>query len=114
MSDFTDRHGDTRFTDIDDTSEAPKAFDRAGYYENVDGKRLFLFNASGLRDSAKGFPKRRIIQALVEAGALTQSGYGSEKAVNRRTPGGGQAKLYHVDPEKLSQPINNPSQEKCL
>jgi putative DNA primase/helicase len=51
VSDFIDRHGDSRFSEKD-TYEPPKfgVKDRAGWWtRNDEGKLLYLFTAGGLR-----------------------------------------------------------------
>jgi putative DNA primase/helicase len=59
ISDFIDRHGDSRFSDIDWSEPVRNKFnqgrpitrDRAGYWKDTPEGRLFLFTASGLREA---------------------------------------------------------------
>jgi putative DNA primase/helicase len=108
ISDFIDVNRDSRFSDINWTynpeisEEPPRVHKRAGYWEDVGDERIFLFNAEGLREATKGFDFRRVLRALDDAQAFTQTGYGPEKAKKRDLPdGGGQGKLYHINPAKL-------------
>jgi putative DNA primase/helicase len=117
VSDFIQRHRDTRFTDIKtrtyiDTDgrgnqtvkkceDQPRAYDRAGYWEDISSLRAYLFTKDGLREATLGFDFGRVLRALEEAEAFSDKGYGNEKAKKRWLPDGGQAKLYHINPEKL-------------
>jgi hypothetical protein len=74
--------------------------DRAGCWKNTPEGRLFLFTASGLREAADNFEKRRVLQTLKTCDALTKTG-GNEKATPERTPDGRVVKLYWIDPEAL-------------
>ena len=108
ISDFIDRHGDSRFSDIDWSEPVQSKFnqgrpiirDRAGYWKDTPEGRLFLFTASGLREAAGNFEKRRVLQTLKTCDALTKTG-GNEKATPERTPDGRVVKLYWIDPEAL-------------
>lgn len=110
ISNFIARHRDTRFTDIDETSESiekrseQKAYNRAGFYENEVGKRYYLFEAYALKEAAHGFSTVRIVRALRQAGAFwpAHTKDTGEAAKKRRLPSGALGpKFYHIDPEKL-------------
>ena len=77
-------------------------YNRAGYWEEIGNKKIVLFTSGGVREATQGFDFSRVLRALEEAGALYDTGSDGEKAKKRRLPGGGNAKLYHVDPEKLA------------
>jgi putative DNA primase/helicase len=87
------------------TDEQPKAYDRAGYWEDTAEGRIFLFTKDGLREATRGYDFNRVLRALDEAGAFYVKGYGKEKAKKRDLPDGGQAKLYHINPKKLEPDI---------
>ena len=53
--DFIDKHGSSRFSDVDAAEVDAKVFNRAGYWELMAGKRLYLFNKSALIEAAHGF-----------------------------------------------------------
>ncbi len=48
VQDFVDKHGSSRFSDVDDPTVDSKVFNRAGYWETIGAKRLYLFNKSAL------------------------------------------------------------------
>ena len=95
--DFIDKHGSSRFSDVDDHAPDAKVFNRAGYWELVGSKRLYLFNKSALVEAAHGYGLSRVVKALEGAGAI--AGRDTErKTKNYRLPGGGQSRLYVIDP----------------
>lgn len=98
--DFIDKHGSSRFSDVDDQTPDTKVFNRAGYWELVGTNRLYLFNKPALIEAAHGYGLTRIIKALEGANALADHDNG-RKTKNYRLPGGGQARLYVVDPEAM-------------
>jgi putative DNA primase/helicase len=105
------RHGDTRFTDIRGRDEFDaktpqsqyQARDRAGYWEQENDRRIYLFTNDALREATTGQDFNRVLRALDEAGAFSKNGTNGtkEKAKVRKIPTGGTARLYHIDPEKL-------------
>jgi len=98
--DFIDKHGSSRFSDVDDQTPDTKVFNRAGYWELIGAKRLYLFNKSALVEAAHGHGLSRVIKALEGAGAVARRD-NERKTKNYRLPGGGQARLYVVDPEVM-------------
>lgn len=104
--DFIDKHGSSRFSDVDAPEVDAKVFNRAGYWEVVAAKRLYLFNKSALTEAAHGHGLTRIIKALEGANALADRN-NERKTKNYRLPGGGQARLYVVDPEALDSEVAN-------
>lgn len=95
--DFIDKHGSSRFSDVDDHALDAKVFNRAGYWELIGTKRLYLFNKSALVEAAHGYGLSRVVKALEGAGAI--AGRDTErKTKNYRLPGGGQSRLYVIDP----------------
>lgn len=104
--DFIDKHGSSRFSDVDAPEVDAKVFNRAGYWALLAGKRLYLFNKSALIEAAHGYGLTRIIKALEGANALADRN-NERKTKNYRLPGGGQARLYVVDPEALDTEVAN-------
>ena len=98
--DFIDKHGSSRFSDVNDQTPDTKVFNRAGYWELAGTKRLYLFNKSALTEAAHGHGLSRVIKALEGAGVLTLHDH-DRKTKNYRLPGGGQSRLYVVDPEAM-------------
>ncbi|MEA9996309.1 DUF927 domain-containing protein [Pseudomonas sp. 10B1] len=101
--DFIDKHGSSRFSNVDDQTVDAKVFNRAGYWETVGQKRLYLFNKSALVEAAHGFGLTRVIKALEVGGALAKhdTDRDSRKTKKYRIPAGGSARLYVIDPEVM-------------
>ena len=101
--DFIDKHGSSRFSDVDAPEVDAKVFNRAGYWEVVAGKRLYLFNKSALTEAAHGHGLARVVKALEGAGAIAKhdTDRDSRKTKKYRIPGGGSARLYVIDPEAM-------------
>lgn len=97
--DFIDKHGSSRFSDVDDPMPDTKVFNRAGYWEAVGYKRLYLFNKSALVEAANGYGLSRVVKALEGAGVLAKrdTDRESRKTKKYRLPGNGSARLYVVD-----------------
>ena len=95
--DFIQRHGDSRFSDADSTEDQRAAMvrDRAGWWRDTRTGRMYLFNASGLRDALKGFDFGRALDAMQEAGLIEAPGAGGERAKFMRINGSG-GKFYPV------------------
>ena len=101
IQDFVDKHGSSRFSDVDAPDIDAKVFNRAGYWEAVGGKRLYLFNKSALIEAAHGFGLSRVVSAIEAAGALAKhdTDRESRKTKKYRTPGNSSGRLYVVDLE---------------
>ncbi len=101
--DFIDRHGSSRFSDIQDSTEDIKVFNRAGYWEILPcGKRLYLFSKSGLNEAAPGYGLSRVVMALDAVGAIAKRDTDRKRNTKKqRLPGGGSSGLYFLDPEKM-------------
>jgi putative DNA primase/helicase len=107
---FIQKHGSSRFSDIDwkpwvnvhgDEEKEPVVYNRAGYWEEINGERMFLFTPEGLREAIQPYDFNRALKALDEVGAFYVTGTGSEKAKRHRTPDGHNPRLYHINPAKL-------------
>lgn len=100
--DFIDKHGSSRFSDVDASEVDAKVINRAGYWEVVAGKRLYLFNKSALTEAAHGYGLARVVKALEGAGAIAKrdNDRDSRKTKNYRI-GGRSARLYVIDPDAM-------------
>ncbi|WP_433738207.1 DUF927 domain-containing protein [Pseudomonas putida] len=100
---FIDKHGSSRFSDVDAPEVDAKVFNRAGYWEVVAGKRLYLFNKSALTEAAHGHGLTRVVKALESAGAIAKhdTDRDSRKTKKYRLPAGGSARLYAIDPDAM-------------
>ncbi|HFL7939740.1 TPA: DUF927 domain-containing protein [Pseudomonas putida] len=101
--DFIDKHGSSRFSDVEEQTPDTKVFNRAGYWEVVGAKRLYLFNKSALTEAAHGHGLARVVKALEGAGALAKhdTDRDSRKTKKYRLPAGGSARLYVIDPDAM-------------
>lgn len=97
---FLERHGDSRFSDW--TTDNAQVRDRAGWWKDEDGGRVYLFNADGLREALRGFDFRRALDLLEEAGALPPKQANGERARPMRI-GDRVAKLYPVNANRLAE-----------
>lgn len=99
VSDFIDRHGDSRFSSIEGSADIVR--DRAGWWKPDGDRRRYLFTPGGLRDAVKGYDISRALKALDDAGAIADRDYG-EKSKKTHVPDLGEKKrLYHIAPEKI-------------
>jgi putative DNA primase/helicase len=99
LSDFIDRHSDSRFSNIDGSSDIVR--DRAGYWRQDGDRRLYLFTSSGLREATKGYDLLRVLTALDKAKALAATDL-DKRSKKTRDPNGRAVPLYHIDPDALS------------
>lgn len=101
VSDFIDRSGDARFSDIDMIGVPFTPIrDRAGYWKTEGGKRLYLFTSAGMKEAIKGYDLNRSLAALDAIGAIARKA-GGKNSVPLHTPDGRRTRLYVIDPAKL-------------
>lgn len=102
ISDFIDKHGSSRFSDINEAMIDTRVHNRAGYWELVGDRRLYLFNKPALIEAANGYGLARIVKALEGVGGLARRDSDRKRHTKKyRLPGGGFAGLYVVDPELI-------------
>lgn len=101
VSGFIERHGDGRFSDADATEEI-QVRDRAGWWRDSEGGRIFFFTKEGLREALKGFDFNRALDALQEAGAIPLPGADGKRAVPMRI-NGRLMRLYQLHADKLGE-----------
>ncbi|WP_371856437.1 DUF927 domain-containing protein [Pseudomonas sp. Irchel s3f19] len=106
--DFIDKHGSSRFSGVEDQAPDTKVFNRAGYWEVVGAKRLYLFNKSALIEAAHGHGLARVVKALEGACALAKhdTDRDSRRTKKYRLPAGGSARLYVIDPDAMDSEGN--------
>ena len=92
VTDFIERHGDGRFSNADLTETVPIR-DRAGWWRDTDGGRVYLFTSEAMREALKGFDFNRALDTLQESGALPKGR--AERAITTRISGR-VLKLYPV------------------
>lgn len=93
VSDFIDRHGDSRFSAITDDRTV---INRAGYFRtNAASEREYLFNASGMREALHGHDFKRGLATLAAEGWLLGGTSDGKRATQVKVSGRNQ-KLYAV------------------
>lgn len=104
LDSFIQRHGDSRFSDIDagDDDRGLIVRDRAGWWHDDGVRRRYLLTADGMREALKGFDFNRALDVLQEVGAIDPPGADGKRARFRRVRGHG-VKLYEVDPARLDR-----------
>ncbi len=104
---FIERHSDSRFSAINSTS-AIVVRDRAGWWTDESGTRLYLFTSGGMREALKGFDLKRSLDILVSVNALPEPRAASGERSKQRKIDGGNKRVYEINAEKLSGAINEP------
>ncbi|WP_306172543.1 DUF927 domain-containing protein [Burkholderia cenocepacia] len=103
VSDFIDRHADSRFSNIEGGADMIR--DRAGYWKQDGERRLYLFTSGGLREATKGHDFSRALGALDQAKAIAarDAGDKGKRSKKTRIPGGDSISLYHIDRSVLGE-----------
>lgn len=99
LADFIALHGDSRFSDVN-AQLAAHVSHRAGFYEIDNGRRLYLFNRAALVEAVEGYSRDRILRTLGTHDVLARMDEG-RKQKNYRLPGGGSARFFVIDPDRL-------------
>lgn len=66
---FLARHGGSRFESAD-VEGRPIVRDRAGWWRDVDGRRVYMFTSDALKEACPGMDVARITRALFVAGCI--------------------------------------------
>ncbi|RUR15820.1 DUF927 domain-containing protein [Legionella sp. km535] len=93
---FILKYTDSRFSDKEIKPETMAVRERAGWWQMVNGKRIYLFTAPALKEAAPGFDVRKIMDVLEQAGwiVMRDKDKRSKKVnINGQTLG-----LYHICP----------------
>jgi len=99
LSEFLQRHGDSRFSDFDKTTET-RTIDRAGWWSDETNHREYRLNRTGIHEALKGFDFKRALNVLVQHEVLPPPLASGEKARTYRI-NGQSLKLYPINTEKL-------------
>ncbi|MGZ8955597.1 MAG: DUF927 domain-containing protein [Methylovulum sp.] len=95
IRDFIDRYGDTRFSAKNDSDNSSVKQERAGWYsDGQNQERTYLFTSAGLKDAAKGYDQKRVIEALTKIGWLARDNNG--RPTTQHKVQGRNNKLYAV------------------
>lgn len=98
VAEFIERHGDSRFSDADAGGDDAMRINRAGWWRNTPGGRVYLFNGAAMREALSGFDFRRALDTLQEVGALPASS--GERSKPERI-GGRPVRLFAIHADKL-------------
>lgn len=109
IRDFVDKHGGSRFIDMEACSDLGLAAeratrDRAGYYQrSFEGERIFLFNTPAFEEAIRGLDRNVAIEVLLNRGALepTASGSRAGKPYQQRKIEGVTSHYYVIRPDRL-------------
>lgn len=107
LADFIERHGDSRFSQIDGADNA-LIRDRAGWWENDGTTRVYLFTSGGINEALKGHDLKRSLDILESIGALPEPKAGNGRRSTQRKIGGKNTPVYKINPEKLSEATHEP------
>lgn len=99
VADFIERHGDSRFSDADLPDETMR-INRAGWWRDGPGGRVYLFTTAGMREALQGFDFKRALGTLQEVGALPASS--GERSKPERVAGRPDTvRLYSIHADEL-------------
>jgi putative DNA primase/helicase len=96
VADYILKYGDSKFTAKNNPDDKPRT-DRAGWYTEKNGERVYLFTSAALKEAGAGFDLKRILDALDTAGWIVEHDYG-KRAKKTAITGGGKHSLYWVQP----------------
>nr|WP_298377697.1 DUF927 domain-containing protein [uncultured Halomonas sp.] len=100
VGEFIQRHGDSRFAPLHpDSIDFRRISDRAGFWCDAQGGRVFYFHSAALREAARGYDTRMIATALDNAGWLCDK-EGGKRSVSKKIQGSSQ-RLYAVLPQEV-------------
>jgi putative DNA primase/helicase len=98
IREFIAKHGSARFEPKDEPEGSHGTRDRAGYWLEDAGGRIYLFFNHALREAATGFDLKRILAAMDNAGWIADHDTG-KKSKNTRI-GNETIRLYWVRPDE--------------
>jgi len=96
---FIDRHGDARFSNAKEmpSDRSPIIRDRAGWWQDTEDGRVYLFTSDGMREALKGTDLSRGLDALQDEGMLPTPKPGSKRLKSERIAGHkGTKKVYPI------------------
>jgi putative DNA primase/helicase len=102
VSDYILKYGDIKFTDKDaqtiDRDDKPR-IDRAGWYVDKPGGRVYLFTSAALKEAGGNYDFKRVLDALDSDGWIVEHDYGKRSKKTSIT-GGRKANLYWIRPSE--------------
>ena len=97
VGDYILKHGDTKFTEKNNSDDKPKA-DRAGWYTDRPGGRTYLFTSAALKEAGGNYDLNRVLEAIDRAGWIAERDHG--KRSKKTTIMGGKDNLYWLQPSE--------------
>lgn len=94
VSNFIIKHGDSRFSRHLDAIDDRAIINRAGWYKDSNGKRIYMFTPNALQEAGAGYDKNRIVAALSKHQWITEKD-ADRQTKRTRTPQGA-LYLYYV------------------
>lgn len=100
VQNFIDKHGGSRFENANgEESDFPVIRDRAGWYEDMTGGRVYHFTKSGLKEALDGFDFGRGLDALEAAGWLLGKDKSYPQRGKQKKIGGNNYRVFSVSPQ---------------
>jgi putative DNA primase/helicase len=101
---FINAHGESRFSPLDEEAydNQPKTINRAGYWKDEGGARLYLFTSAALKEATKGIDFDQVLSVLDGTASALARKDGKSKSFPARTPRDGLQRFYWIDPSKLN------------
>jgi len=96
VADYILKQGDTKFTDKNNPEDKPRA-DRAGWYIDKPGGRIYLFTSAALKEAGGNYDLNRILTALDSADWIIERDAGKRSKKTAIT-GVGKPGLYWIQP----------------
>jgi putative DNA primase/helicase len=94
ISNFIDKHGNSRFSTTTLETDEKIIHDRAGWCKIENNKRVYMFTSEGLLEAANGYDRTRIIDTLVRYKWLIDK---DSDRHSKKTRFGAETKnLYHI------------------
>jgi len=105
---FIDRHGDARFSNAKERPSDRSSIirDRAGWWQDTDDRRVYLFSSEGMREALKGNDFSSGLDALQAAGMLPAPNPRGKHLKSKRITGRkGTVNVYPITiPAEITEP----------
>lgn len=96
---FIERHGDSRFSDINGTDISIR--ERAGWHDTAG---LYFFTSGGMREALKGYDFTRSLDVLASIGVLRVSSEKGKRSIQRKVHGRN-TRLYEINANQLGEVV---------
>jgi putative DNA primase/helicase len=96
VADYILKFGDIKFTDKNNPDDKPR-LDRAGWYYDKPGGRVYLFTSAALREAGGNYDFNRVLVAVDCAGWIVEKDNG-KRAKKTAITGSGKHNLYWIQP----------------